>query len=282
MQPKGDLPPFYCVAGMGGTLNNLRKLALLVGDSRPFYGLQPPGADDPSRVLYSVEELAQHYLREIRKVQAHGPYFLGGYSGGGVAAFEVTRLLMAEGEEVAFLGFIDSFSPNLPQRTWKDRASIHLERAREQGPAYLVQTAQRRLKYERWEVWRRVTRPLGKLFPERYRYDVIQDSWVVAEQHYHPEPWQGRATLFRAREESALSLWTAFDVDEQHGWGRYVQGGVDVQICPGNHSTMCEEPHVRVLAVKLREALDHATEGVPNSGSRVSVTDHTPPLSVSR
>src|SRR4029079_19392453 len=83
MQRKGSLPAFYCVAGMGGTLNNLRKLALLVGDTRPFYGLQPPGADDPSQRLMRIEDLAEHYIKEVRKVQPHGPYLLGGYSGGG-------------------------------------------------------------------------------------------------------------------------------------------------------------------------------------------------------
>ena len=99
---------------------------------------------------------------------------------------------------------------------------------------------------------------MGKVLPHRYRYEQIQDSWIVAERRYRPTPWQGTATLFRAREESAISLWTAFEVDEQHGWGRYVRGGVDVEICPGNHSTMCEMPHVRALSQKIRDAVDRA------------------------
>ena len=81
---------------------------------------------------------------------------------------------------------------------------------------------------------------------------------MVAESRSRPSPWSGSATLFRAREESALSLWTAVEVDERHGWGRYLTAGVTVELCPGNHSTMCEEPNVRVLAQKLRRAIDHA------------------------
>jgi thioesterase domain-containing protein len=102
-------------------------------------------------------------------------------------------------------------------------------------------------------------RQLGRVFAEKYRYEALQESWVVAESRYTPGLWGGKAVLFRAREESAISRWTAVEVDEQHGWGRYVKGGIEVVICPGNHETMCEEPYVRTLAQKLREAIDRAT-----------------------
>ena len=263
MQAKGTLPPFACVAGMGGTLNNLRSLAVLMGESRPFYGLQPPGADDANRLLYSVEALATHYIAELRKVQPRGPYCLGGYSGGGVAAFEMARQLTAAGETVAFLGFIDSFSPALPQRSLRERVMIHARRIRELGPGYMWDTVLRRVTMERDNMRMRLSRPLGKLLPDRYRYEAVQESWVVAESRYKPTPQDRRATLFRAREESALSLWTAVQVDDEHGWGRYLTQGVDVQLCPGNHATMCEEPNVRVLAAKLRSALDSSPAEPP-------------------
>ena len=105
----------------------------------------------------------------------------------------------------------------------------------------------------------RLARPLGLIAPERFRYEAVQDSWMVAEAHYLPAPQNRRATLFRAREETALSLWTAVKVDHEHGWGRYLLQGVDVQLSPGNHATMCEEPNVRVLASQLRSALDAAS-----------------------
>ena len=259
MQGKGTLPPFACVAGMGGTLNNLRSLAVLMGESRPFYGLQPPGADNANRLLYSVDELAAHYIAELRKVQPRGPYCLGGYSGGGVAAFEMARQLTEAGETVSFLGFIDSFSPALPQRPLAARVMIHARRIRDAGPAYLWDTVLRRVTMERDNMRLRLARPLGRILPDRYRYEAVQESWIVAEARYKPATLDRRATLFRAREESAISLWTAVLVDEEHGWGRYLTRGVDVQLCPGNHATMCEEPNVRVLAAKLRSALDTAS-----------------------
>jgi acyl transferase domain-containing protein/thioesterase domain-containing protein/aryl carrier-like protein len=257
MQPAGPRPAFACVAGMGGTLTNLRKLAALLGDSRPFYGLQPPGADDPEQLLYNVEELAAHYIAQLRREQPHGPYFLGGYSGGGVAAFEMARQLMAAGEAVAFLGFIDSFSPALPQRSLAERASIHARRAVTLGPGYLFDMVRRRLGSERNNLRLRMARQLGRVMPDAYRYDAVQDSWMVAERRYRPERLPLSGTLLRAREETAVSLWSGVKVDGEHGWGRYLQH-VDVQICPGNHTTICEEPNVRVLASRLRAAIDAA------------------------
>jgi thioesterase domain-containing protein len=231
-------------------------LARLLGDGRPVYGLQPPGADDRSEILYSVEALAARYISEVREVQPHGPYFLGGYSGGGVAAFEMARQLTASGDDVAFLGFLDSFSPALPQRSMRARLGIHVARMRKQGVGYTLDTLRRRITYDRATVGMSVRHALGALFHARYRYETIQKSWMIAEQSYRPGRWDGHATLFRAREESALSLWTAFEVDREHGWTRYVTGGVTVELCPGNHATMCEEPNVRVLAQKLRAAMD--------------------------
>ena len=262
MQPKGTRRPFYCVAGMGGNLANLRRLAVLVGEDQPFYGLQPPGLDGKQKRLYRVEDLGAHYVAEILAFQPQGPFLLGGYSGGGVAAFEMSCQLEKMGHEVTFLGFIDSFSPSLPRKPYLARARIHARRTASGGAAYLVDLLRRRLSYQRMEVDRRVTRVLGKVFPERYRYANIGDSWMTAERAYEPRTLGGAATLFRAEEESALSRWTAFDVDERHGWGRFVRGGVCVELCPGNHTSMCAEPHVQVLAAKLRASLDAAVRTV--------------------
>jgi thioesterase domain-containing protein len=258
MQSKGTRAPFYCVAGMGGNLANLRRLAVLVGEDQPFYGLQPPGLDGKQARLDRVDELGAHYVAEILAAQPAGPFLLGGYSGGGVAAFEMSCQLEAMGHEVAFLGFLDSFSPALPRRTYLARARIHARRTLDRGPSYLVDLAGRRLVYERTQASRLVARLLGRAFPEQYRYANIENSWITAEHGYEPGAFEGPATLFRAAEESAISLSSAVEVDDQHGWGRFVRGGVEVSVCPGNHTTMCEEPHVRVLAERLRASLDRA------------------------
>jgi hypothetical protein len=45
------------------------------------------------------------------------------------------------------------------------------------------------------------------------------------------------------------------DVGRFNGWERLILGNIDVNECPGDHSTMCEQPNVRVLARRLRSYL---------------------------
>jgi thioesterase domain-containing protein/acyl carrier protein len=260
IQPRGTRVPFFCVAGMGGTLTNLRRLALSLGDDQPFYGFQPPGLDGREKRLNRVEDLAARYVDDLRALHRSGPVLLGGYSGGGVAAFEMARQLTRSGREVTFLGLIDSFSPALPSRSYADRLRLHKDRLMDIGPRYALDLVRRRMRHEQSEASRRLKSALCDVFPERYRYDAVIDAWLQAERAYSPGVFDGSATLFRAAEPSALSLWSAFEIDHEHGWGRFVRRGVTVVPCPGNHTTICEEPHVRVLATKLREALEHAAK----------------------
>src|SRR5258708_13615964 len=55
-----------------------------------------------------VEDMAAHFIQEIRTVQPHGPYYLGGYCFGGNVAFEMARQLTQQGETIALLGVGDS------------------------------------------------------------------------------------------------------------------------------------------------------------------------------
>ena len=74
----------------------------------------------------SIEAIASYYLQEIRRVQARGPYLLGGYCTGGVIAFEMAQQLRAAGEEVAILVLFDTNNPERPARHSTIRKRIRL------------------------------------------------------------------------------------------------------------------------------------------------------------
>ncbi len=61
----------------------------------------------------TIEMVAGRYIEKIQQIQPHGPYFFAGWSAGGVIAFEMARQLEEMGEEVAFLGIIDSIAPTV-------------------------------------------------------------------------------------------------------------------------------------------------------------------------
>ena len=78
---------------MFGNVLNLRHLAQLVGSDRPFYGVQARGLYGDHQPHETFEEMAADYIAELRTVQPQGPYLLGGFSGGGITAYEMARQL---------------------------------------------------------------------------------------------------------------------------------------------------------------------------------------------
>ena len=126
----GPRTPFFLVAGMFGNVLNLRHLAHLLGTDRPFYGLQARGLYGDEEPHETFEEAAADYIAELRTVQPHGPYLLGGFSGGGITAYEMARQLEADGEEVALLVMLDTPLPMRPPLTRRDRALIKWQQLR--------------------------------------------------------------------------------------------------------------------------------------------------------
>jgi amino acid adenylation domain-containing protein len=104
----GEQRPFFCVHPGGGELYELRYLRQELGE-RPVYALMPIGWNGEAEPLASIEEMAAQYIREIRHAQPHGSYLLGGYSLGGVIAYEIAQQLVAMGEQVSFLGLFESW-----------------------------------------------------------------------------------------------------------------------------------------------------------------------------
>ncbi|SUA48132.1 Tyrocidine synthase III [Nocardia africana] len=97
--------PLFCVHPVGGVAWSFAGLAASV--ERPLYGLQSPalsGEDLPG----TVEQWARRYVEAIRSVQPEGPYYLLGWSLGGVLAHAVAVRLQDEGERVELLAVMDS------------------------------------------------------------------------------------------------------------------------------------------------------------------------------
>ena len=113
-----------------------------MGRSQPFYGLQSRGIDGVSRPHHSIEEMANAYLAEIRELQPEGPYMLGGYSGGGLVAFEMAHQLTAAGETVALVVMFDTFPPKIADRDIT--VAMRLRRLRNERAGYVKQIVTRR------------------------------------------------------------------------------------------------------------------------------------------
>ncbi|MGH7118863.1 MAG: thioesterase domain-containing protein [Acetobacteraceae bacterium] len=124
-------PPLFLVPAAGGWPTMFGRIATRIDISCPIYGFLAPGLDGTEPPLARIEQLAEHFLPAIRSVQPRGPYFLGGYSMGGLTALELAQMLTAAGEEVAVLALFDTYI--CPRRlcwtsklaVWRRRVSHH-------------------------------------------------------------------------------------------------------------------------------------------------------------
>jgi len=255
--------PFFLCAGMFGNVLNLRHLAHLIGTDRPFYGLQARGLYGDMKPHETFEEMARDYLVEVRKVQPHGPYLLGGFSGGGITAHAMARQLQAEGEKVALLVMLDTPLPTQPPLSLSDRVVIKLQDFRKEGFGYVGSWARRRIDWELRRLRSRFEAP-RPVTAEQFHNAAIEAAFRAALPRYDVGYYRGRLVLFRPVLRVAYRLSGGRLVGStrqflylDNGWSRKV-GDLVVHEVPGDHDSMVLEPNVRVLAAKLRQCIDKA------------------------
>jgi thioesterase domain-containing protein len=263
----GPRTPFFLVAGMFGNVLNLRHLANLAGTDRPFYGLQARGlyGDEPPHETF--EEMAEAYIAEMRSVQPHGPYLLGGFSGGGLTAFEIAQQLRAAGEEVALLLLLDSALPQTPDLSFRDRAQVQLQRLRRRGVGYLLDYARNRLKWEMEKLERRFQTEEEGHTQDQFHNEAIERAFRAALPRYQMRHWPGKIVLFRPKLDESYVLGPGRILDStkkwvwhDNGFGQYADS-IEVFEMPGNHDSMVLEPNVRAMAAQLRASVAEAEAG---------------------
>ncbi|MFZ3569667.1 amino acid adenylation domain-containing protein [Streptomyces sp. BH097] len=238
----GSLPPLFCVHPAGGLAWSYAGLLQHVAD-RPVYGLQTPNLDGTRSFPQSIEEMAAHYIAQLRTVQPHGPYRLLGWSFGGNVVQEVAVQLQHAGEEVALLTVLDSF-PVPPADGLEDAGrdvvfralltALGLDLSAWDADAPLDAAAVR-------DALRETGSPLGALEPETIE-TMVGNFAAQARlmRDYVPSIFHGDVLFFRATEEAPASgLVPAL-------WDPYVDGTVQVHDVPCGHAQMLR-PDSRAL-----------------------------------
>ncbi len=290
IQPDGTQPPIFCIHGGAGTILHLAALARRLGNDQPFYGLQSSGLYGGDAPLKSVEEMATHYLEEMRQVHPGGPWRLGGYCFGSLVAFELAQRLSAAGEDVELLMVFNGPSPSwirnvghfANQPLWRERhgekpienITEHRQQRRRQrriqSLSRVVKRAPRALMqpkkvggYLTWLTRKpRTTLALrmGRPIPERLRENYFLDLHGHAEKAYMPEPWDGDMIVFYGEQ---------LYEDPTLGWSDFIRGEIDTIEVPGDHPGNREammEPAVAYTAAALSERLARLT--VETTGTR--------------
>ena len=265
IQPHGDRLPFFAVHCGYGQVLFYRPLTQLLGPNQPFYGFQSEGLDGRPFKHSSVESLASYYIEEMRGVQPHGPYFLGGYCTGGVIAFEMAQQLRAQGEEIGLLTLFDSYNPvRRPRRyTLAQRVKLRFQYASHLAPG-------ERLRYFAYKFDGHLKKWQRRFQKIRYRtLSMDVDAGVVPSElrqlhvvlslerfrdAYKPQAYPGKINLIRSTTPSDYSYYSP-DYTADFGWTELAQGGLEMHYIPGDHVSIFEEPNVSVTAEKLRDLL---------------------------
>lgn len=217
--PDTGTTPFFCVHGAAGNVLVFRELAMRLGTDRPFHALQSPSLDGTRFPFRRIEDMAASYVDELRAVQREGPWLLGGYSFGGIVAYEMARQLEAAGGEVGLVTLLDTVGPD-----WRERPAAG-------GLRHLIG----RLRTE-------ARLALGRPLPVTMRSYYVKGATRRVRARYTPRPYPGRITLFCRPEDR---------VTAEDRWSELAGGGLDVHVVEGTHDTMLEPPAVDALAARL-------------------------------
>jgi amino acid adenylation domain-containing protein len=264
----------FLVGWAGGEILGYRGLAEHLGTEVSVVGLRTPGVDGDRLPPASVEEMAAHYVREIRHFQPEGPYLIGGYCFSGLVAYEMGRQLLEQGQDLGLLALIDAYPFGSSRRPGR------LETERVKMREFMQSGTRGKAAWLR----RRGGGLLARLYDSLYlwsgglAYDLLAKRgahkrppglpWRLvliashrARRAYVPQPADVTIDFFRAQHEP----------DERPTpWSGIARGGVRLRqiVVPDiNHVSMMQEPHVHELAAKLREVLQGPGES-DEDGSR--------------
>ncbi len=256
--------PVFLLHAIGGNVIGYHELAVLLPEDVPVFGIQAQGLDGVTRLPATVEEMASNYVGQIRAVQPQGPYFLCGFSAGGVLAFEVAHQLEQAGQRVGLVGLIDS---NL--------TSSLAGTARQRGLWAAVMQASHVV---RWNLWYSTQIGLGSFLQKKIRNSMlnlriagsallrmltpwrknnevirlsVEEAFLRAMRRYDPKKIVAKAILFRTADSEL------YDPNQEAAWRRALEGGLEVCTVTGTHETMLESPNLEMLVAEFVNAMDH-------------------------
>ena len=275
IKPQGAKPPLFCIHSVEPSILHYRNLTTCLDPEQPFYGLQPPALSGEDKGIFDrVEDMATHYINEIRALQPEGPYFLTGHSMGGLIAYEIACQLEAQGQKVAFLGLIDTFAPGYQPRPRFYtppvfyQLYIHCFNLARVNPrrklGYILERIKRIIPKFIWEKLDKSTLlindSLHNELPEIYRnlpiYETIKLAHYEAYNSYSPaRSYAGKITLYRAIERP-----TTIQYYPSLGWDKLIAQEIEIFEVSGHHNSIVHEPHVQVLSKQIQKSVDKSLQ----------------------
>lgn len=270
VKPGGSRLPFFCVPPGAGTALHFQGLVKYLSQDQPFYVLESVGLDGKDEPHTNIEEMAAHYVKEIRMIQPDGPYLIGGRCFGGRVVFEMAQQFVKQGQEVALLAIFDTWPPFQempkayvpPKRDLKhfiNSIRIHSKT----GDLRLVinNYVGNKVGKITWKIKNKLKYTFSS--EKKKLYNRIMLMHFAAQDRYVAKKYPGKVTLIEC---------STFKPEFRKGWQELAGGGFETYVVPDtDHKTIVREPKIRDFAEKLNIVLDktHADiEARSNSNGR--------------
>jgi phthiocerol/phenolphthiocerol synthesis type-I polyketide synthase E len=236
-QPNGNKPPLVIIHGQQA--NNL--IQEFIDDEQPFYGYLHPGSDGEKISFKSVNEMAKAYLGQLLRHRPEGPYYLGGFSFGGILAFEMAIQLRNLGQEVPLLALIDSASPlaREPFRWYNNFFKIIKSNILVPPVIWIL----RIVKLSICKSFIKIKKPV----PINLRPFYIIDKYKMLTRTYQPKKFDGDILLFRASQNKSSFKYL--------GWERFANNIKIVNIDGDHLKVIKDKKRVKILFTEIEKYL---------------------------
>ncbi|HLN56050.1 MAG TPA: beta-ketoacyl synthase N-terminal-like domain-containing protein [Bacteroidales bacterium] len=211
-----------------------------LGRDYPYYGFIHPGSDGEAINFDSVGEMAAAYIDQLVAHKPTGPYFLGGFSFGGVLAFEMALQLTRMGHKVPFVILFDSYARPEPFRWHKSLYKVVKSNL-------IVPPVMKALKLVKSAVCAGFILA-GKPTPVSLRPFYIINKYAKLLETYRPGRYEGKTILFRAVQNGS-SL-------ENLGWKDHVSNLEVIPLNAGHLTILKESGCVFTIQSEIKKLLD--------------------------
>ncbi len=251
-------PPVLITHGLGGRAR-FTQLAKHIRTSHPIYGIQARGIDGREEPFDRIEDMAQFYLADLKKLQPEGPYVLIGYSFGGLVALEMAQRLSDEGKHIQLLVMVDAY-PHPRQMSRRQRLLLGLQRTKRRISQMSQQSFPDALSYVIGGLKHRFGLAAGPDrnpdSPEASRLSLaattlqVKRKAYLALARYQPRPYAGKIKFLKSESDEY------FPGDPLPVWAK-LAADFEVETVPGSHLDMVTT-HFESLAAVLTRYLQEA------------------------
>ncbi len=238
----GVKPPLFYVANSASEFSGI---AHYLEEEQPLYLLESGYFilnQEGKCTQENIQAIAAHHVHDILAVYPEGLILLTGYSFGRFVAYEVAKQLQERDREVS-LFLLDTFGTGVDYRYYRQRIEPNLV------------SIKKNLLHGRLFDF---TSNFALLLSQLKDYFITQKYVLFMEAHkqeYLMQGYFGKVTILAARSSHTRNLNIKRWLFPKMGWSKHV---VNIIKVPGDHHSMITEPHVQVLADKLKACIEQA------------------------